>query len=53
LHRVYLMIWRDLKTFSFSAVLAKRIESIIGQLEPRPGLLVIIEYEHIEVYDKH
>jgi len=33
--------------------LAKRIESIIRQLEPRPGLLVIIEYEHIEVYGKH
>jgi len=33
--------------------LAKRIESITGQLEPRPGLLVIIEYEYIEVYDKH
>jgi len=33
--------------------LAKRIESIIRQLEPKPGLLVIIEYEYIEVYDKH
>ena len=32
--------------------LAKRVESIIRQLEPRPGLLVVIEYGHIEIYSK-
>jgi len=31
--------------------LAKRMESIIRQLKPKPGLLVIIEYEYIEVYE--
>ena len=31
--------------------LAKRIASIIKQLEPKPGLLVVIEHEYIEVYD--
>jgi len=32
--------------------LAKRVESVARQLEPRPGLLVIIEYGHIEIYSK-
>jgi len=32
--------------------LAKRVESVARQLEPRPGLLVIIEYGHIEIYGK-
>ena len=31
--------------------LAKRIASIAKQLEPKSGLLVVIEHEHIEVYD--
>ena len=31
--------------------LAERIASIANQLEPKPGLLVIIEHEHIEIYD--
>ncbi len=30
--------------------LAKRIASVAKQLESRPGLLVIIEREHLEVY---
>ena len=30
--------------------LAKRIASIAKQLEPKPGLLIVIEHEHIEVY---
>jgi len=32
-------------------ILAKRIASIAHQLEPKPGLLIIIGHEHIEVYD--
>ena len=31
--------------------LAKRIASIANQLEPKPGLLVVIRREYIEVYD--
>ncbi len=31
--------------------LAERIASIVNQLEPRPGLLIVIEHEYIEVYD--
>ncbi len=31
--------------------LAKRIASIANQLKPKPGLLVIIRHEYIEVYD--
>jgi len=33
--------------------LAKRIAFIVRQLEPKPRLLVVIEHEHIEVYDKY
>ena len=31
--------------------LAERIASIVNQLEPKPGLLVVIEYEYIEIHD--
>ena len=31
--------------------LAKRIASMADQLKPKPGLLVVIEHEYIEVYD--
>lgn len=31
--------------------LAERIASIVNQLEPKPGLLVVIEHEYIEVHD--
>ncbi|MCE4600974.1 MAG: DUF5615 family PIN-like protein [Desulfurococcales archaeon] len=31
--------------------LAERIASMANQLEPRPGLLIVIEHEYIEVYD--
>jgi len=31
--------------------LAKRIASVARQLEPKPGLLVIVEHKHTEVYD--
>ena len=31
--------------------LAERIASVANQLEPKPGLLVIIEHEYIEIYD--
>jgi len=31
--------------------LAERIASIVNQLEPEPGLLVVIEHEYIEVHD--
>ena len=31
--------------------LAEKIASIVNQLEPKPGLLVVIEHEYIEVYD--
>ncbi|MEB3788866.1 MAG: DUF5615 family PIN-like protein [Desulfurococcales archaeon] len=31
--------------------LAERIASMANQLEPKPGLLVIIEHEYIEIYD--
>ncbi len=31
--------------------LAERIASITKQLEPKPGLLVVIEREHTEVYN--
>ncbi len=31
--------------------LAERIASKVNQLKPKPGLLVVIEHEHIEVYD--
>ncbi len=33
--------------------LAERIASIVKQLEPKPGLLVVIEYKHIEVYGEY
>jgi len=33
--------------------LARRIASIVHQLEPKPRLLIVIEHEHIEVYDKY
>ena len=32
--------------------LAERIASIANQLEPKPGLLVVIKHEHIEIYGK-
>jgi len=31
--------------------LAEKIASIANQLEPKPGLLVVIEREYIEIYD--
>ncbi len=31
--------------------LAKRIASIANQLEPKPGLLVVIEHKYIEIHD--
>ena len=31
--------------------LAERIASIANQLEPKPGLLIVIEHEYIEVYN--
>ncbi len=31
--------------------LAERIASMANQLEPKPGLLIVIEHEYIEVYD--
>ncbi len=31
--------------------LAERIASIANQLEPKPGLLIVIEHGYIEVYD--
>ncbi len=31
--------------------LAERIASIANQLEPKPGLLVIIKYKYVEIYD--
>ena len=31
--------------------LAERIASMVNQLEPKPGLLVVIEHEYIEIYD--
>jgi len=31
--------------------LAERIALIAGQLEPRPGLLIVIEHEYVEIYD--
>ena len=33
--------------------LAERIASIANQLEPKPGLLIVIEHEYIEIYDQH
>ncbi len=33
--------------------LAERIASIANQLEPKPGLLMVIEHEYIEIYDQH
>ncbi|MEB3788255.1 MAG: DUF5615 family PIN-like protein [Desulfurococcales archaeon] len=30
--------------------LAERIATIAKQIEPKPGLLILIEYEHVEVY---
>ena len=33
------------------ARLAERIASVVRQLEPKTGLLVIVKHEHIEVYD--
>ncbi len=32
-------------------MLAERIASIVKQLNPKPRLLIIIEHEHIEVYN--
>ncbi len=31
--------------------LAERIALIANELEPKPGLLIVIEHEYIEVYD--
>lgn len=31
--------------------LAERITSIASQLEPKPGLLIIINHKHIEIYE--